>query len=102
MRGPWRSPNDDAPAAGAAIYVSSEELASLAGVSVTRIERLVALGVLEPDAPGAQAFSAATASRLRRMLRLHADLDVNFRGASIIVDLLERLERLERDLEHRR
>jgi hypothetical protein len=38
-------------------------------------------------------FSAAMASRLRRMLRLHRDLGVNFTGAAIIVDLLERRER---------
>jgi hypothetical protein len=32
------------------------------------------------------------------MLRLHADLGVNFTGAAIIVDLLERLESLEAEL----
>jgi MerR HTH family regulatory protein len=37
-------------------------------------------------------FSAATATRLRRMLRLHRDLGVNITGAAIIVDLVERLE----------
>ena len=37
-------------------------------------------------------FSVAMASRLRRMLRLHRDLGVNFTGAAIIVDLVERLE----------
>jgi hypothetical protein len=31
------------------------------------------------------------------MLRLHDDLGVNFIGAAIIADLLERLERLERE-----
>jgi MerR HTH family regulatory protein len=32
------------------------------------------------------------------MLRLHRDLGVDFTGAAIIVDLLERLERLEAEL----
>jgi hypothetical protein len=32
------------------------------------------------------------------MLRLRADLGVNFTGAAIIVDLMERLERLDAEL----
>jgi hypothetical protein len=32
------------------------------------------------------------------MVRLHVDLDVSLDGAAIIVDLLERLERLEGEL----
>jgi hypothetical protein len=32
------------------------------------------------------------------MLRLHADLGLDLTGAAIIVDLLERLERLEAEL----
>ena len=36
------------------------------------------------------------------MLRLHADLRVSLAGAQIIVDLLERLERLEAELSHHR
>lgn len=81
-----------------ATVVSSEELATLTGISVTHIHRLIRIGVLEPDATGEDAFTAATAVRLRRVLRLHAELDVNYAGASIIVDLLDRLERLEKDL----
>ena len=57
---------------------------------------------VEPLAPGSGTFAAATAERLRRMLRLHADLGVNLTGAAIIVDLLERLERVEAELAHPR
>jgi hypothetical protein len=57
----------------------------------------MSLGLVEPipNERGltAPTFSAATASRLRRMLRLHRDLGVNLTGAAIIVDLVERLER---------
>jgi DNA-binding transcriptional MerR regulator len=81
-------------------YLSSEELAAAAGISSVTLARLVRLGLVEPTAlrrseRGATApvFSAATASRLRRMLRLHRDLGVNLTGAAIIVDLVERLER---------
>jgi chaperone modulatory protein CbpM len=78
-------------------YLSGEELAHAVGISVTTLGRLMSLGLVEPAASayghGAPRFSAATARRLRRMLRLHRDLGVNFTGAAIIVDLVERLER---------
>ena len=81
------------------VFLSVEELAAVAGISVSRLERLVRLGLLEPAAPGASEFTAATAERLRRMLRLHQDLGVNFIGAAIVVELLERLEQMERELD---
>jgi hypothetical protein len=49
-------------------------------------------------APEVSRFSAAAAARLRRMLRLHRDLGVTLVGAAIVVDLLERLDRVEREL----
>jgi len=76
--------------------VSAEALAAAAGISATRLQRLVELGLLEPAEPGADQFTAASAERLRRMLRLHRDLGVNLVGAAIVVDLLERLADLER------
>jgi DNA-binding transcriptional MerR regulator len=83
-------------------FLTGEELAAIASISVARLERLVQIGVLEPDVPGTREFTAASAARLRRMLRLHAELHVNFAGAAIIVDLLERLERLEIELDRMR
>jgi chaperone modulatory protein CbpM len=79
-----------APADG---RLTSIEMARVAGVSVATLARLVRAGVVEPDVAGG--FTVANALRLRRMLRLHADLRVNLLGAAIIVDLMERLERLE-------
>ena len=80
----------------AEMQLSGDELAAAAGISPARLARLVRLGLVEPTAPGTSRFTAATAARLRRMLRLHGDLGVNLVGAAIIVDLLERLERLRR------
>jgi DNA-binding transcriptional MerR regulator len=78
--------------------LSIEELAAAAGISAARLARLIRLGLVEPTAPGASEFTAATAAQLRRMLRLHGDLGVNLAGAVIIVDLLGRLERVEAEL----
>jgi chaperone modulatory protein CbpM len=75
--------------------LSSEELAAAAGISLATLARLVSVGLVEPTADErgrSLMFSAATATRLRRMLRLHRDLGVNITGAAIIVDLVERLE----------
>ena len=73
-----------------------EELAVAAGIRPTVLARLIRLGVVEPIRSESPEFTADTLARVRRMLRLHAQLGVNFTGAAIIVDLLERLERLER------
>jgi chaperone modulatory protein CbpM len=80
------------------VSLSGEDLAAAAGISRTRLARLVRLGLVEPDTAEASRFTAGTVGRLRLMLRLHRDLGVNFTGAAIIVELLERLERLEADL----
>jgi chaperone modulatory protein CbpM len=82
----------------AQMHLSGKDLAAAAGISRAGLARLVRLGLVEPIAPGASQFTAATVARLRRMVRLHDDLGVNFAHAAIIADLLERLERLETEL----
>jgi len=75
--------------------LSAADLANAAGISPALLVRLVRLGLIEPVAPGTSEFTAVTAAKLRRMVRLRLDLGVGFVGAAIIVDLLQRLERLE-------
>lgn len=82
--------------------LTADELAAAAGISPTMLARLVGLGLIGPVAEGSTEFTAASARRLRRMLRLRRDLGVNLTGAAILVDLLERLERLEAELRHLR
>jgi chaperone modulatory protein CbpM len=84
------------------LRLSREELAAAAGITPARLARLISLGLVEPVSPERAEFSVATALRLRRMQRLHTDLGVNWIGASIIVDLLERLDRVESELARRR
>jgi len=82
----------------AEVYLSLEETAAAVGLSPVRLARLVHLGVVEPTEAGGRRFTAATAARLRRMLRLQRDLGVNLDGAAVIVDLVERVEELDREL----
>jgi DNA-binding transcriptional MerR regulator len=84
------------------IYLTIEELATAAGLTAARVERLVRIGLVDATGPGPSPFTAATVARLRRMLRLRRDLGVNLGGAAIIVDLVEQLERLQRELARRR
>lgn len=69
------------------------------GLHPEMLERLVALGILEvrrgmvtPD----------QVRRLQKIFRLRGTLGVNLTGAAIIVDLLERMEKLEDELERLR
>ena len=78
--------------------LTAQELAQAVGISPARLARLVDLDLVEPTAPGSSEFSAAAAVRLGRMLRLRADLGVRLFDAAIIVDLLERLDRVEEEL----
>ena len=75
-----------------------EQLAEAVGLSQLDLDRLVRVGLVESAAQGILEFTADTPARLRRMLRLRRDLGVNFTGAAIIVDLLERIEQLEANL----
>ena len=97
-----RSPAPDAQTVTARprteVYLSFEQLAEAAGLSQLELDRLVRDGLVEPVAQGTLEFTADTPARLRRMLRLRRDLGVNFKGAAIIVDLLERIEQLEANL----
>ena len=78
--------------------VSYEECARALGISQAALVRLIRLGVVEPAGPGTRELTAATVYRLARLLRLQRDLEVDEIGAAIIVDLLERMETLEREI----
>jgi DNA-binding transcriptional MerR regulator len=74
-----------------------EELAMASGITTARLVRLVSVGLIEPANQERGEFTAAEALRLKRMLRLRADLGVNLFGAAIILDLVDRLHTLEAD-----
>ncbi|MGZ4413979.1 MAG: chaperone modulator CbpM [Gaiellaceae bacterium] len=77
-----------------------EALARAAGVHPELVRRLVALGLLEPvsGAQSRQRFSRDAASRIARALRLRRDLGLNYAGALLACELLDRIEHLEEQL----
>jgi hypothetical protein len=67
-----------------------EALAREAGLHPDVVERLLRLGLLEP-AP----FRCDAAARLARAARLRRDLGLNYAGAVLACELLERIDELE-------
>ena len=75
-------------------------VAETVGARRTLIARLVQQGLIETlDGPKDEPLVPRRAVvQLRRMQRLRRDLGVNFAGAAIILDLVGRIEQLNREL----
>ena len=80
--------------------IELEVLAREAGLHPELVLRLVQLGVIEPLAvPGrAPQFPRDAPARLARMVRLRRDLGLNYAGAVLASQLLDRIEELEERL----
>jgi hypothetical protein len=81
-------------------------VAETVGARRTLIARLVQQGLIETLDSGTDEpmLPRRAVVQLRRMQRLRRDLGVNFAGAAIILDLVGRIEHLNRELAemHRR
>ena len=80
--------------------VSLESLASAAQVHPRLVERYVDYGLLDPfrgEEP-VPLFDSAAVWRLQKIRRLRADLGINLAGISVVFDLLDRIEQLQREL----
>ena len=76
-----------------------EAVADAIGTQPALISRLVRMGLLDTVCDQHQTLLPSSAIlRLRRMQRLRRDLRVNFTGAAIILDLVERIRELNRAL----
>ena len=88
-----RPPADDA----AEQTVELGGLARQSGLRVALVRRYVEFGLVEPCAGTAEAplFTEVSASRLARAERLRRDLGLNYAGAVLVCELLDRIETLE-------
>ena len=77
-----------------------EAVAEAVGAQPGLISRLVRMGLLDTVRDDERDVLLPTSAviRLRRMQRLRRDLRVNFTGAAIILDLVERITELNREL----
>jgi len=78
-----------------------ERLAACVGVHPTLVTYFVEYGLLEPiSRTGTQwLFDTACIARLRTIERLRRDLGANLAGIAVILDLLDRLTALQREVE---
>jgi hypothetical protein len=80
--------------------IALEEFIQITDSTEERVIELVEMGWLAPTRTADQAliFGHADAYKLRKLERLCADFDLHTLGGSIVVDLLERIDILERRL----
>jgi chaperone modulatory protein CbpM len=77
-----------------------EMVADIVGARRSLVVRLAQQGLIDTvdDESGEQFLPRRTVIRLRRMQRLRRDLGVNFAGAAVILDLVNRLNEMNREL----
>ena len=86
------------------LKLSLRELCQDCGVHAETVIELVEYGVLEPrgHSPGQWQFAGRDLVRIKRAMRLRRDLAVNLAGVALSLDLLDEIERLQRQLHHAR
>ncbi|MBQ3059816.1 MAG: MerR family transcriptional regulator [Desulfovibrio sp.] len=78
--------------------ITRQEFIEVTGISAERLQDLLSLGWLE-QCPGTDTrFREGDIYRVRKVERICCDFDLPVLGGVIIVDLLERIDTLERTL----
>ena len=72
-------------------------VAQRAGVRIAVVRRYLEFGLFEPHPEPAEAprYDPRTAARIARAERLRRDLGLNYAGAVLVCELLDRLRELE-------
>lgn len=79
------------------------DLAREAGLHPDLVKRFMALGLIEPDTQRPEPlFRGEAVLRIERIVRLRRDMGVNLASAGIILDLLDQIEELKKELERLR
>lgn len=81
-----------------------EELAGAAELHPELVEEFIDYGLVEPAtaASSNRLFSVSAVERLRRIMRLRRDLGVNLAGVGVILEMRERIENLQKELDRLR
>lgn len=72
-------------------------VAAASGAHPELIRRFVELGLVpaRPDGAGRWWFDPSAPALVRRIVRLHADLSLNYTAVALVIDLLVRIDVLE-------
>lgn len=81
-------------------FIAWTQLVEQTCVEPATMAELLEMGWIEPVRTRADEylFRARDAYRIQKLLRLCRDLEISFAAGSIIVDLLDRVERLEQEV----
>ena len=87
-------------------YLSFTEVCLQTGVAEDTVVEIVEQGIMEPigDSPGEWLFSPAMLILTKKAVRLHRDLNVDWAGIALAIELLDEVEQLReknRNLERR-
>ena len=82
-------------------YLAWTELVQLTSIKPGEVAELMELGWISPKKTNAEEylFRLRDVYRIHKLMRLVNDLEVSFNSGSIIVDLLDRVEELEKEVE---
>ncbi len=77
--------------------VELDVVARQAGVRITLVRRYLEFGLFEPHPESAETprYDASSAARVARAERLRRDLKLNYAGAVLACELLDRIRELE-------
>lgn len=76
-----------------------DAVAAASGIHPESVRRFVELGLVSAwkDASGRLWFSPSAPDLVRRIVRLHADLSLNYTAVALVIDLLARIDVLENE-----
>ncbi|WP_299199451.1 chaperone modulator CbpM [uncultured Amphritea sp.] len=79
-----------------ATYLSFSEVCLQTGVAENVVVEIIEQGIVEPvgASPAEWLFSPAMLIRTKKALRLHRDLEVNWAGIALAIELLSEVEQL--------
>ncbi|MCP4466396.1 MAG: chaperone modulatory protein CbpM [Halieaceae bacterium] len=78
------------------VQLSLIEVCQSVSMSSEVVVEIVEQGIVEPrgSSPGEWVFDARMVSVVRRACRLHSDLDIDWSGIGLAIELLDQLEQL--------
>ena len=82
-------------------YIAWTQLVELTSIQPGEVAELIELGWISPGKTSAEEylFRLRDVYRIHKLMRLVKDLDFSFNSGSVIVDLLDRVEELETEVE---
>ena len=86
---------------GSAPYLTMSEVASRCGVHPELIERFVRFGLIDPVGRNIREemlFQVDVVPLVRKIMRLRNHLGINYAGIGVVLELMARIESLEREL----